>query len=244
MPDRSPVALVTGGAKRLGRHLAEQLAEGGFHVVINYRSSEDAATELADAICARAGTARSIQADISDKHEVAAMFRSVLEQEGHLDLLVNNVGNYQPGPVRELSPEAWDECIGSNLSGAYYCCYEALAMLEESGGQIINIGYAGLELNAAHPEAAAYQVSKVGLLSLTRSLAAALAPRVRVNMVSPGQLEDSIDLPEDVEASIPLGRAGTHQDVASAVTYLLGARYVTGVNLDVAGGYRLDGGAP
>ena len=242
MPDPSPVALVTGGAKRLGRHLAEQLSGSGFRVVVNYCTSESAASELVEAIHTRNGTARSIQADISNKHEVAAMFRSVREQEGRLDLLVNNVGNYAPGPIRELTPEAWDECIGSNLNGAYYCCYEALAMLEQSGGQIINIGYAGLELNAAHPQAAAYQVSKVGLLSLTRSLAAALAPRLRVNMVSPGQLEDSIDLPEDVEASIPLGRAGTHQDVASAVAYLLGAPYITGVNLDVAGGYRLEGG--
>jgi len=239
MPNKLPVALITGGAKRLGRHLTGQLAGAGFRVVINYLSSELEAVRLAEGIRRENGIARCFQADISDKDQVASMFRSVREKERRLDLLINNVGNYAPGPVDRLTPEGWDECIGSNLSGAYYCCYEAAPMLEKSNGQIMNIGYAGVELNPATPGAVAYQVSKMGLLSLTRSLAVALAPKVRVNMVSPGQLEDSIDLPADLQPTIPMGRPGTHQDIAAAVAFLLGARYVTGANLDVAGGYRL-----
>jgi NAD(P)-dependent dehydrogenase (short-subunit alcohol dehydrogenase family) len=236
-----PVALVTGAAKRLGRHLASRLADKGFHVLVNYRNSQREADTLVSEIQGLGGSARATRADISDKTMVADMFGELTSNEGRLDLLINNVGNYSPGPVRELSPDRWDECIGANLSGAYYCCYEAFALLEASGGQIINIGYAGLEQNLGTPGAVGYQVSKMGLLSLTRSLALALAPAVRVNMVSPGQLEDSIDLPINLAASIPLARAGRHQDVASAVDFLLGASYVTGHNLDVAGGYRLGG---
>lgn len=235
------VALITGAAKRLGRHLAGHLAGNGFHVLINYRSSQQEADALVCEIERAGGSARAVRADISAKDQVGQMFAELTELEGSLDLLINNVGNYSPGAVHDLSPDLWDECISTNLSGAYYCCYEALALLEAGGGQIVNIGYAGLELNPATPGAVAYQVSKMGLLSLTRSLALALAPSVRVNMISPGQLEDSIDLPSDLANAIPLARAGRHQDIASALDFLLGASYVTGQNLDVAGGYRLGG---
>ena len=236
-----PVALVTGAARRLGRHLAIYLAGRGFHVVINFRNSQQAAEQLVAEIHEKGGTARTAKADISDKHQVATMFAELNATEARLDLLINNVGNYHPGPVHDLSPDLWDKCIGANLSGAYYCCYEALSLLQHAGGQIVNIGYAGLQQNRATPGAIAYQVSKMGLLSLTRSLALALAPQVRVNMISPGHLEDSIDLPDDVASAIPLARAGTHKDVAAALEFLLTAGYVTGHNLEVAGGYRLGG---
>ena len=117
--------------------------------------------------------------------------------------------------------------------------HAALPLLEDSGGQIVNIGYAGLDALVGNPDAMPYQVSKTGLLVLTKSLAEGLAPRVRANMVSPGQLENSIDLPEDLEGTIPSGRAGRLEEVAEALLWLLDAEYVTGVNIDVAGGYRL-----
>ncbi len=233
-------ALITGAAKRLGRHLALDLAARGWRVVINYRNSAAAAQELVAEVMDAGGQARAIQADISDSQAVAAMVAEVQQQEGQLNLLINNVGNYHPGPATELSCADWDACIDANLSGSFYTCHHALPLLRASGGQIINIGYAGLALNPATPGALAYQVSKVGLLSLTRSLAVALAPDIRVNMISPGQLEDSIDLPPDLTAAIPMERAGTHRDIAAAVHFLLAASYVTGQNLDVAGGYRLE----
>jgi NAD(P)-dependent dehydrogenase (short-subunit alcohol dehydrogenase family) len=111
-----------------------------------------------------------------------------------------------------------------------------------AGGNIINIGMAGLEGIRASRHAGDYFVSKTGLLSLTRSLAVAWAEAgIRANMISPGQLENSVDLPEGVELArqIPLGRAGALGDIAQAVDFILDAPYVTGVNLDVAGGYRL-----
>ena len=242
--EERPVALVTGAAKRLGRHLASHLAHRGFHIVVNYLNSHREADELVAEINGLGGSARAAQADISDKSMVATMLSEIGSKEGRLDLLINNVGNYRPGPLRELTPERWDQCIGANLSGAYYCCYEALTLLEASAGQIINIGYAGLEQNPGTPGAVDYQVSKMGLLSLTRSLALALAPAVRVNMVSPGWIpvERHQDDPEEDKAEylagVPLGRWGVPEDIGAACAFLASeeAGFITGQTLLVNGG--------
>lgn len=239
MSEARPVALVTGGARRLGRQLCLRLAEEGWDLVVNYRDSRSDAEALVEQLGGLGAGARAIQADISQADQVEAMFQSVSRTEGRLDLLVNNVGNYEPRPVRLLEPAEWDACLAANLSGAFYCCHHALELLEASGGQIVSLGYAGVDALVGNPEAPAYQVSKTGLLVLTKSLAEALAPRVRVNMLSPGHLENSVDLPEDIEGTIPGGRAGGLDEVAEALLWLLEAHYVTGVNIDVAGGYRL-----
>ena len=239
MSEARPVALITGGALRLGRCLAIRLAEAGWDLVVNYHSSADDAERLVAQLQSSGAGARAVQADVSSSSDVAAMMAGVQATEGRLDLLVNNVGNYEPKPVRALTIADWDDHIAANLSGAFYCCHAALPLLEDSGGQIVNIGYAGLDALVGNPDAMPYQVSKTGLLVLTKSLAEGLAPKIRANMVSPGQLENSIDLPEDLEATIPSGRAGRLEEVAEALLWLLDAEYVTGVNIDVAGGYRL-----
>ena len=231
------VAVVTGGARRLGRHLCLSLAARGYDVVVLYRSSDDDARTLVEAIEATGRRARAVKADVADKRAVAAGFAGIAADEGHVDLLVNNVGNYNP----TIDPDVWDDTIAANLSGAYYCCYGALALMTP-GGNIINIGMAGLEGIRANTRGADYYVSKTGLLVLTRALAAAYAPQqIRVNMVSPGQLENSVDLPpaDEISRWVPMGRSGTLDDIAQAVHYLLDASYVTGQNIDVAGGYRL-----
>lgn len=235
----SQVALVTGGAKRLGRRLVEDLAARGYTVIVNYLSSESAADEVVAGIRARGGRARRHRCDVGSSADVAAMFESIAATEGRLDVLINNVGNYAPTPVLQLGVDQWDATLRSNLSGPFYCCRAALPLMT-SGGCIVNIGYAGVEALVANPEATDYQVSKTGLLVLTKSLAAAAAPRgVRVNMASPGQLANSVDLPDDVVATIPAGRAGTLDDMSAAITFLIDSDYVTGQNIDVAGGYRL-----
>jgi len=230
------VALITGGARRLGAHLARTLAGAGWKTIINYKTSEAAA----EALVTELGVGWAIQADVSSQTDVSSMFAEVERREGRLDLLINNVGIYEPKCLRGVTPDEWDSALGANLSGSFYCIHAALPLLEAQGGNIISIGYAGLDSMTAAPEAAPYQVSKVGMLVLTKALAKECAPHgVRANMISPGQLENSVDLPEDLVAAIPAGRAGTLDDIAGAMMYLLSANYVTGVNLDVAGGYRL-----
>jgi 3-oxoacyl-[acyl-carrier protein] reductase len=240
-PGCGPVAVVTGGARRLGRHLCEVLAGRGYRVVVVYRASEADATSLVSDLESRGTSARAIRADISLHADVQRVFDEVAAHEGQVDLLLNNVGNYNPQDVTKLDPTVWDATIAANLSGAYYCCYHALRVMPV-GGQIISIGMAGLEGIRANRRGADYYVSKTGLLSITRSLAAGYADRhIRVNMVSPGQLDNSIDLPppDEIGLEVPLGRAGTMRDISQAVEYLLDAPYVTGVNIDVSGGYRL-----
>ena len=228
----TPVALVTGGARRLGRHLSTALAARGFDVVILYRSSGAEAQSLVEEIRSTGRGARA---------RVAEVFAELVRTEGRLDLLVNNVGNYDPRHLDELDPERWDATLAANLSGAFYCCHHGLALMSE-GAQIINIGMTGLDGHRAEVHATDYYVSKSGLLVLTRSLAAAYGPRgVRVNMVSPGHLDNSIDLPPpgEIGRAVPLGRPGRLEEIADAVLYLLDAEYVTGANLEVSGGYRL-----
>ena len=240
-PRPHPVAVVTGGARRLGRRLCTTLAGRGFEVVILYRDSEADARSLEEAIVTAGGHARSISVDVAVAQQVADVFESIAAVEGHVDLLVNNVGNYNPQHLTKLDPAVWDSTLAANLSGAYYCCYHALKLMPR-GGSIINIGMAGLEGTRASVHGTDYFVSKTGLLVLTRSLAAAYGEQnIRVNMVSPGQLDNSIELPPSSEIGtwVPLGRSGGLDDVSQAVEYLLDATYVTGVNIDVAGGYRL-----
>ena len=241
MSARAPVAVVTGGVRRLGRQLCTVLAARGYDVVAFYRSSHDAAQSLEREIAATGRRGRARAVDVGSEPQVADAFAEIARIEGRVDLLVNNVGNYNPQDVTRLTPAVWDATLATNLSGAYYCCFHALPLMPAEGN-IINIGMAGLEGIRANPRGADYYVSKTGLLSLTRSLAAAYAARqVRVNMVSPGQLDNSVDLPPpgEIGRTVPLGRAGELHDVTHAVEYLLDARYVTGVNIDVAGGYRL-----
>jgi NAD(P)-dependent dehydrogenase (short-subunit alcohol dehydrogenase family) len=234
------VALITGAARRLGRHLSLSLAASGHGVIVNYLTSAEEADELVAEIVDGGGYARAVRADVSDRRAVEAMVASIGETEGRLDLLINNVGIYERVSLREIEPYAWERTLQTNLTGSFYCYHFARPLLEASGGHIINIGYAGIDRVDGSVTATAYLASKTGLLVLTKSLAMALGPYgVRVNMVSPGQLENSVDLPEDVERVVPLQRPGQLADVAQAVAYLLDTDYVTGVNLDVAGGFRL-----
>jgi len=237
-----PWALVTGGARRLGAHLCRYLAARGYGVLVHYRSSEGPAQELVAEIVGNGGHARAIRADLEDLDSIAAMFADLADREGSLALLINNVGNYDPKPLSQVTPHDWNRLIAANLNGAWACCWHARKLMKR--GQIVNLGYAGVDALVANPDATPYQVSKTGLLVLTKSMAAEWGPDIRANMLSPGQLENSIDLPERVAECVPAGRAGTLQDMAQALGFLLDADYITGQNIDVAGGYRLRGSVP
>jgi 3-oxoacyl-[acyl-carrier protein] reductase len=236
------IALVTGSAKRLGRQLALHLAEEGYGVWIHYLSSLVDAETTAKEIQDRGGQARAIKADMAQRVEVEEMFRRVRESSGHLDLLVNNVGEYRCGPLLDYPVEDFQSAIQTNLMGTYYAIRAAIPIFPETGGSILNIGYSGLQAMAAHPNNTAYTISKLGILSLTRAYAHELGSRgIRVNMISPGQLENSVDLPESFEDRVPLGRPGSLEDVSNLALFLASdkASYITGQNIDVAGGYML-----
>lgn len=233
------LAVVTGGARGLGRHLCTRLAERGFDVVVNYLASAAEAGSLVAELEALGAAAWAVPADVGVVGEVAALFRAADATGRRLGLVVNNVGIYDPVPLAELSSEQWERTIRTNLSGAFHVCREALARMEEDG-QIVNIGVAGAQLNRAEGDATDYFVSKAGLLQLTRSLAAVWARRgIRVNMVSPGQLVNSIGEVGGAPGVVPMGRDGSFDDVWRAIEYLLGAGYVTGAHIEIAGGYRL-----
>ena len=234
-----PTILITGGTRRLGKEIARHYVHLGWRLVLCYLSDVDAAQEARSSLASVAKSVRIVQCDIGDAGQVGAMLNSVAEQEGRLDFLLHNVGLYLPKPALDVTPDDWLRAINANLNGGFYCAHHGLPLLRASRGLLGFMGYSGLEAVRADPEAMDYQVSKAGLLSLVRTLGVAYGPLgVRVAMVSPGQMANSVDLPQSAQ-SIPIPRWGTAQDLCQAWDYLLSASYVTGVNIDVAGGFRL-----
>ena len=239
-------ALVTGSARRLGREIALRLAGQGYYTFVHYLGSKREATAVLRQIEKAGGRGALVRGDLGDAVEVESLaldVRAGLKQIGSrkLDVLVNNVGVYKTGPLLEFSADDFEAVLQSNLIGAFRLI-QALGTLIPKGGSIINIGYAGVEGLSGTTHNTAYLISKTGLLVLTKSLAQALGPEgVRVNMVSPGILSNSVELPEKASDFVPMQRLGTVADVTDAVEFLVGdgARYITGVNLDVAGGYHL-----
>jgi NAD(P)-dependent dehydrogenase (short-subunit alcohol dehydrogenase family) len=237
------LAIVTGGAKGLGRHHCLRLAGAGYDVIVNYLSSGAEADALVAEIGAQGATAWKFRADVAQAAEVAALFDAadtIVNSGGReLALVINNVGIYDPVALREIGGDQWERTIATNLNGAFHVCRQALRRLKR-GGQIVNIGVAGNQLNQAESFATDYYVSKAALLQLTRALAAEYAPDgIRLNMVSPGQLANSIGEIGGTPGQVPIGRDGSFEDVFQAISYLLNAEYVTGANIEVSGGYRL-----
>ena len=236
------VALVTGSARRLGRAIVERLAREGHAVWVHFRTSEDEAVEVQEAIRAAGGTASRVQGDLATEAGVQDIVAAVQDASGRLDVLVNNVGRYDIADPMTYERGAFEDTLATNLLGPFELIRAAAPLFPEAGGSIVNIGYSGLNALAASADNLAYVVSKTGLLVVTRTFAEVLGPRgIRVNMVSPGQLENSVDLPADFAARVPLGRAGRLDDVCDAVSWLVsdGASYVTGQDIEVAGGYMM-----
>ena len=236
------VALVTGSAKRLGRDLALSLGSAGYFTWVHYLSSRKDAEATLAGIEAAGGRGALVKGDIASKADIRAIAERIGSVSGRLDVLINNVGIYRTGSLLEYPVEDFEATLQTNLVGAFYLTQRCLPLFPAEGGSIVNIGYAGIENLTASIHNTAYLISKSGLYVLTKSLAQALGPKgIRVNMVSPGILSNSVELPKRPRDQVPLGRLGTCEDVCEAVGFLVGKRagYVTGVNLDVAGGYML-----
>jgi len=232
------VAVVTGGAHRVGKTIALALAEAGVHLIIHYHASSRAADTVAE-IEAHGVRAISVAADLSNPDGATAVFEAAEREFGGVDILVNSAASFQSGDVLTLSPEDWQSTLNTNLSGPFYCAQlAARTMLARGGGAIVNIAdLSGLQPWAKYP---AHSVSKAGLLMLTKVLAKALAPTIRVNAIAAGSLMKPPDWDEARwQASSQhtlLKRPGSGYDVAQAALYLLQADYVTGTTLLVDGG--------
>jgi len=234
------VALVTGGGKRIGRDIALTLGAAGANVIVNYSRSREGAQATVREIAALGVRAIALRADVSRPRQVAAMFRVIAKRFGRLDLLVNNAGIFFPRKWDELEDRDWDRVLGVNLKGPFFCAQAAARMMLRQGkGNIVNISSLGGV--QAWPSYMHYCASKAGLISLTRSLAKALAPSIRVNSVAPGTIlfpneERNASLREIIRTT-PLRKTGTARDIAQMVLFLATqSEFITGQVFAVDGG--------
>ena len=238
------VALVTGGARNIGRAIACALAEGGAAVMVNARTSREEAQATVAMIRAAGGRAAMHFADITDAGAVADMVGVAVEQFGRLDFLVNNAAIRAETPFEEMRLDEWRRVLATVLDGAFICTQACLLHLAQGGaGAVVNIG--GMTAHQGARGRAHVVTAKAGLVGLTRALAHDLAARnVTVNCVVPGTIETQRGLPgapprpAHRQALPALGRRGEPAEVAAAVRFLCGpgARYITGQTVHVNGG--------
>ncbi len=245
MPDdNSPVALVTGASKGVGRGIANCLAAAGWDVAINYNRDRAGAEQTAEQVRSQGRRAWTIQADVGYCDQVETMFASLREEIHRLDLLVNNAGVQTWAPLVELAEQDWDRTIRTNLKGTFLCTQQAARwMLQTGGGAIIMIGSGANK--RPFPNLVDYGASKGGIERLTQVAAVELGPaKIRVNCVAPGAIEiertrqESDDYAGTWAPITPLRRVGQPDDVGKAVVFLAGpeADFITGQTLYVDGG--------
>ena len=244
MSDQTPindVVLVTGAARRIGAAIVTRMHANGARVVIHYRGSADAAEALTNRLNEqRPESALAIQADLQDTAALPALVENVVSWGGRLDALVNNASTFYPTPVGTINDDEWNDLIGSNLKAPLFLSQAAAPHLSATGGAIVNI----VDIHAQRPlrNHPVYGPAKAGLAMLTRSLAKDLAPSIRVNGVAPGAIlwpEDGMTeaVKHSILRQVPLERAGSPEDIAGCVKYLIcDAPYVTGQIVAVDGG--------
>lgn len=244
MPDQpldGKVALVTGGARRIGRGIALALAEAGADVAISYLTSQAEASATVTEIARLGRRALDVKCDVRAQESVCAMIREVVAQFGRLDVVVNNAAVFDSAPLDALTVEQWDAVFATNVRGPFLVAREALPHLRKAGGRIVNLGsLGGFRPWASH---AHYCASKAALHMLTQTMAKAFAPEVSVNCVAPGWIDaggESEQRAERFAEKTPMGRNGTVEDVAKAVLFFAaGPAFVTGEILTVDGGLGL-----
>lgn len=237
------VALITGGARRVGAAICRRLHGGGARVVVHYRSSGAAARALADELNGtRAESVALAHGDLLDTARLPQLVQQAMDAFGRLDALVNNASSFYATPIGEVTERAWEDLVGTNLKVPLFLSQAATAELSRTSGAIVNI----VDIHAEFPmkDYLVYNVAKGGLLTLTRSLARELGPRVRVNGIAPGTIiwpEDDTWRDERVRERIvqqtALKRIGEPDDIAKLVEFLLAeAPYITGQVIAVDGG--------
>jgi len=239
------VVLITGGAKRVGAATCRRLHAAGASLMLHYRASAGEARLLqAELNHQRKDSVALIQADLLDLGKIPSVVDQTVQTFGKLDALVNNASSFFQTPVGEITPDDWEDLIGTNLRAPLFLAQAAAAALKKSQGAIVNI----TDIHAEWPlkSYVVYSVAKAGLVGLTRSLARELAPEVRVNAVAPGPIlwpdDESFDelSRQRIISHTPLKREGSPEDIAKAVLFLLSdATYVTGETINVDGGRHL-----
>lgn len=240
------MALITGGARGIGREIGLKLAARGWSIAIAYLRQAEVAAETRGAIEARGSAALAVQADVARAEQCEALVAEVLAWRGRIDALVHAAGPYHRVSILHETPEGWREMLASNLDSFFYLSrLVAPGMIDRRWGRILAFGIANADRLQAQPRLTAYYLAKVGVLGLVRTLAKELAPHhVTVNAISPGFLDTGAMTPAELAAraaEIPAGHVGKPSDAAHAALYLLSdeASYVTGANLPVSGGWGL-----
>jgi pteridine reductase len=234
------VALVTGGARRIGAALARGFQAAGARVMIHCRGSVAEARELADELNAlRRGSAEVVVADITDPGAPSAIVAAVSGRYGRLDVLVNNASTFYPTPIGKVDQRHWDDLVGTNLKAPLFLSQAAADSLRQSGGCIINM--VDIHARRPMPDHPVYTAAKAGLAGLTLSLARDLGPKIRVNGIAPGAIlwpEGGVDeaARRAILAQTCLGREGSPEDIVQCALYLATAPYVTGQIIAVDGG--------
>jgi NAD(P)-dependent dehydrogenase (short-subunit alcohol dehydrogenase family) len=247
---KDKIALVTGGARDIGREIALTLAREGAAIAVNYRSSKAEAEDVVAEISGKGGKARAYAADVGDQAAVQAMAAKIVEDFGRIDILVNNAGLALRQRFLESTAKEWKAQIDVGLYGVIHCCHAVVPhMVRQNGGRIVNlagdsarVGESGLSITAA---------SRGGAIALTKSLAKELGRnQITVNLVALGFVETAHTDAEWLDANrdkitrlYPLRRLGRPSDVAPAVTFLASdaASWITGQVLSVSGGYSTVG---
>lgn len=236
------VALVTGGARRVGAEIVRSFAERGYDVLLHHGNSPQAAASLADTL-RKAHDVRIevVQADLADVHAPSRLIDTAQRVFGALDVVVSSASVMMTHRFDAVTPAEWDQTANVNLRAPFFLM-QAAARLMHDGGVIVQLSD-HLAFEAVFPTLIPHQVTKAALTQLVRTAASALAPRVRVNAVAPGLVlppdDFSDDMLEQFLRDVPMGRSGTPLDVAQAIHFLVDAPYVTGIVLPVDGGRHL-----
>jgi 3-oxoacyl-[acyl-carrier protein] reductase len=237
---KKKAVLVTGSNRGIGRDIALHLGKRTGRVAVHYQTHKPEAMETVREIQSEGAEAVAFRADLRDAGQAEGLVHDVQNMFGRVDILVNNVGPILVKPWLETTAEDWEETLRMNLGTALACMKAVLPdMREHKWGRIVNLGYSRVEQLTAFPTIVSYAAAKASLLILTRTAASTEASfGITVNMVSPGLIEGGV-LPQD--QNVPQGRLGTFEDVSHAVGFLASeeAGYITGMNLVVAGGWKL-----
>jgi 3-oxoacyl-[acyl-carrier protein] reductase len=240
----SKAALITGGARGIGRAVALDLASRGWSVAICYRNSASAAHEVLESIRGYGMAALAFQCDVSDPIAATAMVRDLGNQWGRIDALINSAGPYHRIPLLEETNEGWHLMFDNNLHPVFYLSKAVVPLMKQRNwGRIICFSMSNAEQLIAQPHLTAHYISKVGLIVLMRSLARLVAPYgITANCIAPGYINSGSAPEEELEAAvkrIPAGYIGTVEETAAVVRFLVSddARYINGANIQISGAW-------